>query len=267
MSDSVLLSIENTVATLTLNRPAALNALDFSMMDALVQQTLLIAADPSVRCVVLTGAGDHFMAGGDIKAFATTLPTPPAQRKADYEALVLRLHAAVELLNRIPAPVVAKVRGACAGFGLSLMAGCDLAIAADSAYFTTAYRTIGLTPDGGGTYFLPRLLGTRRAMELFLLSPRLTAARAMEIGLVSNVVPMADLDAAVQAVVANITNGPRLALGNAKRLVYQSAEHTLSEQLRAEAASFSSCAATNDFAEGITAFVEKRKPVFGGDEQ
>ena len=122
--------------------------------------------------VVLRGAGPHFMAGGDIRMFAALRDLPPAERTARFETFIGPVHAFLELLVRLPQPVIARVHGACAGFGLSLMAACDLAIASDDAYFTTAYRHIGLTPDGSGTWSLPRVVGPRKAMELVLLSPR-----------------------------------------------------------------------------------------------
>ena len=144
------------------------------------------------------------------------------------------------------------------------MAACDLAIAADDAYFTSAYRHIGLTPDGSGTWFLPRIVGPRKAMELVLLSPRLTAAEALAIGLVNKVVPRDELDAAVASATNSLAIGARLALANAKRLVRDSLDRTLPEQLAAEARSIAQCAGTADFVEGVTAFVAKRPPKFGG---
>ena len=148
---------------------------------------------------------------------------------------------------------------------MSLMAACDLAIASDDAYFTTAYRHIGLTPDGSGTWSLPRVVGPRKAMELVLLSPRLHAQEALRIGLVNRVVPASELDAAVESVAKSIADGPALALRNAKRLVRESLGRTLPEQLHAEAVSIAQCAATDDFVEGITAFLEKRAPRFSRD--
>ncbi len=263
MNDSILLEREGPVATLTLNRPDVLNVLDEAMVEALLTHAGALAADATVRVVVLRGAGPHFMAGGDIRMFAKLRDLPPAERTARFEGFIVPLHAALELLVRLPQPVVARVHGACAGFGMSLMAACDLAIASDDAYFTTAYRQIGLTPDGSGTWSLPRVVGPRKAMELVLLSPRLDAREALRIGLVNRVVPVAELDAAVAAVASSIVAGPPLALRNAKRLVRESLDHTLPEQLNAEATSIAQCAATGDFVEGVTAFLEKRPPHFG----
>ncbi len=264
MPDSILLERAGPVATLTLNRPDALNTLDFAMMEALVSHTAALAADQSLRCVVLKGAGRHFMAGGDLRTFAEMLPLPGMERKARFTALIGRLHAAIENLQRMPHPVVASVHGAVAGFGLSLMNACDLAIAADDAFFASAYRHIGLTPDGGGSYTLPRVVGVKKAMEIMLLGERFDAQQALALGLVNRVVPLAELDAATAVVVNALVAGPRLATANAKRLLNQSLGNTLSGQLNAEAESFGACTADDDFVEGIRAFVEKRPPRFGG---
>jgi len=262
MSSPLLVARDGPVATLTLNRPEQLNTLDFPLMDALIAAAADVAADTSLRVVVLRGAGKHFMAGGDLKTFAGELQKPPAQRNADFQAIINRLHAAIEALHRMPHPVVCGVQGAVAGFGLSLMNASDLVIAADSAYFASAYRNIALTADGGGSWSLPRIVGMRRAMEIMLLAERFDAAQALSWGLVNRVVPAAELDAAVAAVVRNLVEAPLLAVRNAKRLLRDSLAHSLSEQLAAEAVSFGACSATPDFAEGIAAFFEKRPARF-----
>ncbi len=262
MNDSVLLAREGPVATLTLNRPAALNVLDLAMVDALVPATAAIAADPAIRVLVVRGAGKHFMAGGDIRTFARSLGNAPDERRREFARLLERVHTVVETLARMPQPVVARVHGAVAGFGLSLMNACDLAIAADDAYFAGAYRQLGVTPDGGGTWSLPRIVGQRRALEILLLSERFDAARALDIGLVNRVVPAAGLDAEVERVVRTLVEGPREALAGTKRLVRGSLDRSLAEQLHAEAASFAGLTARDDFVEGVTAFLEKRAPRF-----
>jgi 2-(1,2-epoxy-1,2-dihydrophenyl)acetyl-CoA isomerase len=234
------------------------------MVEALAAHSLALAADRDVRVVVVAGAGPHFMAGGDVRMFASLADLPPAERMARFEQFIVPLHGVLEQLVRLPQPLIARVHGACAGFGLSLMAACDLAIAADDAYFTTAYRHIGLTPDGSGTWFLPRIVGPRKAMELVLLSPRLAAPEALAIGLVNKVVPRAELDAAVASAANSLAAGAALAIANAKRLLRGSLDRTLPEQLAAEAASIAQCAGTADFVEGVTAFVAKRPPKFGG---
>jgi 2-(1,2-epoxy-1,2-dihydrophenyl)acetyl-CoA isomerase len=177
MNSTLQSSRDGAIATLTLNRPASLNALDLDMIEALVAHTAALAADASVRCVIVNGAGKHFMAGGDIRMFAAELSTTPAERQQRFGGIIARVHAAIEQIHRMPQPVIASVHGAVAGFGLSLMGACDLAIAADDAYFTSAYRHIGLTPDGGSTWTLPRLVGVKKAMEIVLLGERFDARR------------------------------------------------------------------------------------------
>ena len=263
--ESILVSRDGAVATLTLNRPAALNALDAAMMEALVAQCATLAADSTLRVVVLRGAGRHFMAGGDLRTFALRLDTDPPQRQVEFQRIVERLHAAIEHLQRMPHAVIGAVQGAVAGFGLSLIGACDLVVASDDAYFSSAYRQIGLTPDGGGTWSLPRIVGLRKALEIYLLSERFDAREAWRIGLVNRVVEPSALDATVRDVAHSIACGPSLALRNVKRLLRESFDHSLSQQLRAEADSFGQCAATDDFAEGIRAFFDKRPPRFTSD--
>jgi 2-(1,2-epoxy-1,2-dihydrophenyl)acetyl-CoA isomerase len=232
------------------------------MVDALVPAAQEVARDDAIRAVVVQGAGPHFMAGGDIRTFARSAGDPADRRERDFARLVDRVHVAIEAIARMDKPVVARVQGAVAGFGLSLMNACDLAIAADDAYFAAGYRQIGISPDGGGTYSLPRIVGQRRALEILLLGGRFDAAHALSIGLVNRVVPLAELDATVARVVTSLVDGPRHALAATKRLVRGAFDATLSAQLAAEAASFGRLAATDDFLEGVAAFLDKRPPSF-----
>ncbi|MDQ2961611.1 MAG: enoyl-CoA hydratase-related protein [Pseudomonadota bacterium] len=267
MTSAILLARDGPVAKLTLNRPASLNALDAAMMDELVAHTTALAADDTLRCVVIRGAGKHFMAGGDIRHFAEQLALAPADRRERFMRTIEHLHVAIEQLQRMAHPVVASVHGAVAGFGLSLLCACDLAIAADTSYFTSAYRQLGVTPDGGLSYALPRQVGLKKAMEILLLGERFGADDALRVGLVNRVVPEAELDRATAAVVAAIVSGPVAAMRNGKRLIHQSLAQTLSAQLGAEAASFGACSATDDFVEGVRAFLDKRPPRFGGADE
>ncbi|MBP9653567.1 MAG: enoyl-CoA hydratase/isomerase family protein [Rhodocyclaceae bacterium] len=265
MNDQVLLDIRGAIATLTLNRPQAMNALGLEMGRAFLARVEELRQATGVKVVVVTGAGDHFMAGGDIKEFHTMVARAPETRERAFGKLIGELiNPAVEILRGLPQPIVGKVRGACAGFGFSLMAGCDLVLAADNAYFTTGYALLGTTADGGGTYFLPRLVGMKKAAELTLLAERLDAPQALALGLVNRVVPAAELDAACEALAVRLASGPSFAYANAKRLLNRSPGSGLAEQLVEEAASFGRCSASADFAEGVTAFVEKRKPLFKG---
>src|SRR5215218_143766 len=148
MTTPLLVSRDGGVATLTLNRPESLNALDLSLMDALVDASAEVASDDALRVVVIRGAGKHFMAGGDIRTFAGMLDGEPAERTRRFKRMIARLHSAIEAFHRMPHPVIGQVQGAVAGFGLSLMNACDVVVAADNAYFASAYRAIALTADG-----------------------------------------------------------------------------------------------------------------------
>jgi 2-(1,2-epoxy-1,2-dihydrophenyl)acetyl-CoA isomerase len=265
MANTVLLDVTNRVATLTLNRPAQLNALSMEMMEDLLVAVRKLRDVQNIDIVVIVGAGDHFMAGGDLKDFATQFHLGPEARKITFRAIVEKhVNQAVEVLQSLQQPVIAKVRGACAGFGMSLMLGCDLVVCADSTKFTTAYASIGLAADGGMTYFLPRVVGRRKAMELLLLAERFDAAEALRLGLVNRVVTAADLDAETAALVTRLQGGPRHAYGEIKRLLASSLDAKIESQLQSEAEAFARCSATDDFVEGITAFLEKRKPGFRG---
>jgi len=251
------------VATVTLNRPEALNTLSWDMNQELAELSSRLELDDSVRCVVLQGAGEHFMAGGDIKGFSAG-PSDAQSRKIGFERGIAQTHSIITRLRRMPKPVIASVQGAVAGFGVSLMCACDLVVAADNSYFTLAYCHIGTTPDGGATYALPRTVGTKLAMEIALLGDRFDAERALQLGLVNRVVPVAQRQDAAAALAARLAKGPTAVYGRTKRLINESHTHTLAEQLQAEQDSFVSSVLCADFAEGIAAFVDKRKPHFVG---
>lgn len=264
MSEPITTTLRGAVATITLNRPEALNALNLELAKALADAVLGLEADERVRCVVIRGAGGHFMAGGDLKFFKARLAEPAPERRRFFRAMVETVHPTMIALRRMPKPVIASVEGAAAGFGMSLMLACDLAIAAESAYFSLAYVNIGTSPDGSGTFFLPRAVGLRRAMEIALLGERIDAKRALELALVNRVVPSEALAAETERLAERLANGPTLAIAATKRLLNRSLEAPLEAQLEAEAASFSACAASEDFVEGINAFIEKRKPAYRG---
>lgn len=265
MAGTALLDVANGIATLTLNRPAALNALSVEMMQDLSVAARELAGRKDVDVVVITGAGDHFMAGGDLKDFARHLHLSPEARLAAFKAMIVQyINPTIETLQSLGQPVIARVRGACAGFGLSLMAGCDLVVCADDTTFTTAYSAVGLSGDGGASYFLPRIVGRRKAAELMLLGERFDASRALQLGLVNRCVPVAELDAEVGRLVDRLRVGPRHAYAEIKRLLADSHDNQIESQLQSEAEAFARCGATADFAEGVTAFLEKRRAVFRG---
>ncbi len=264
MSD-LLIDVADGVATLTMNRPQARNALSSEMRAALDDAFHRFEADESVRCVVLRGAGEHFMAGGDVKGFGETLAeTDPAGMRDLFLHRVHELHTLMFAMRRLPKPIVASVRGAAAGAGVSFAACCDLIIASEDAFFTLAYSLIGTSPDGGSTFALPRAIGSKKAMEMALLGDRIDAASMARFGLVNFVVPTDELEAETAALAARLATGPTRAYGHAKRLVYASLENQMERQLQMEAEAFADCASSEDFREGVSAFVEKRKAVFRG---
>jgi 2-(1,2-epoxy-1,2-dihydrophenyl)acetyl-CoA isomerase len=262
MAETVLLSFEEGVATVTLNRPEVMNALDIEMARALPGAIEHAAYSSAVRAIVLTGSGANFMVGGDIRVFAEHLGHGTQDDLVDA---VRQFQRAAKLLRRAPKPVLAKVRGAVAGGGMSLVLACDLVAAAADTTFTAAYAGIGASPDGGMTYHLPRLVGQRVALEIAMLSEPLDAARALELGLVNWVVPEPELDEVAARTAARLAKGPTRALARTKALVSQSFGREMSDQLEAELESFVNCfAGSPDFAEGVRAFVEKRRPAFRG---
>ncbi len=260
----VLVAREGAVATITLNRPKALNALNRELTLALREAVFSAEQDRAVRCLVLRG-GEHFMAGGDLKWFHQQLgASGPAELRTQFESFVQEVHALIISLRRMPKPVLASVRGAAAGFGLSLMMACDLALAADNAYFTLAYALIGTSPDGSSTFSLPRIVGQKKAMELALLGERFDAAAAERLGLVNRVVPAASLDEETARLAARLAAGPTAVYARTKALLNASLQNSLEAQLQREAEAFAQSASEPDFKEGLAAFLEKRAPRFKG---
>jgi 2-(1,2-epoxy-1,2-dihydrophenyl)acetyl-CoA isomerase len=255
---TILLEISDGVAEITLNRPEAANALSAEMARELYDAVLRCDADAAVRAVLITGNGRFFCAGGDLKSFAAQgddLPRHLKQVTGDF-------HAAVSRLNRMDAPVVIAVNGVAAGAGFSFALVGDLAVAAESARFTMAYTRAGLSPDGSSTYFLPRIVGLRRAKELTLTNRTLTAAEAQEWGIVNQVVADAELLATTRALARELAGGATQALGTAKRLLDSGLNATLETAMEDEAQAISALARTDDGREGIQAFLEKRAAAF-----
>lgn len=264
MTDHLLVTKEDGVATMTMNRPEARNAVTLEMRKAMFDTVDDFEHDSSVRCVVLRGAGGHFMAGGDIRNMKDYLEMEPLERKVVFEHRVHDLNLMMLALKRMDKPVIASVQGAAAGAGMSFMLACDLAICSDDAFFKFSYVGIGASPDGSGSYHLPRIIGVRKALELALLGDTLDAGEALRLGLVNWVVPAADIDAETDKLARRLASGPTVSLASIKRLTYASYANSYPAQLAMEAESFGICAATDDWAEGVTAFLEKRKPQFVG---
>lgn len=261
MTETVLYGARDGVASITLNRPEVLNALDADMIRRLKDAAEHAAGDPSVRVILLRGAGRAFLAGGNVATFHANLTRLPQM----VATLAGELHRAVLALRRAPKPVVASVHGAVAGAGVSLTAAADFVIAAADTVFTLAYSRIGASPDGGATWFLPRLAGYQKTLELMLLSEPVDAAVMRELGVVNRVVAAAELEQETSRIIERLAAGPTLAYAETKMLVNEAFGHSLGAHLDEEAQAFARCAATRDFAEGVTAFVEKRAPVFKGE--
>jgi 2-(1,2-epoxy-1,2-dihydrophenyl)acetyl-CoA isomerase len=262
MSEDLLTAIDGAVARITFNRPAARNAVNPGMITAMHRFLQAIEHDRRVRCIVLAGAGDHFMAGGDVLGFKEALERSSEQRRAEFEGRVQSAAPVFTQLARMPQPIVARVQGAAAGAAVGFVAGADIVICSENSIFIVAHVNIGASPDGSTSYYLPRSVGVRKATELAMLGEKLTASDALALGLVNRVVPDAELDTATAAVVDRIVAAPATSLRRAKFLMRQSLDNTLERQLQLEAESFGECAATEDFVEGVSAFAQKRKAVF-----
>jgi 2-(1,2-epoxy-1,2-dihydrophenyl)acetyl-CoA isomerase len=256
----VLLERTDPVATITLNRPEAYNALNLALSRELFRVVLEVDEDPAVRCIVVTGAGKAFCGGGDVKDFAQSLDRIGILVKE----LTTNLHGVVSRLNRSSKPVITAINGVAAGGGLSLALSGDVVVATESARLTMAYSRIAATPDGSSTYFLPRLIGLRRALELYLTNRVLTAREALDWGLITRVVPDVEFPGAVRALAIELSQGPTRAFGGAKALLHQSTHESLETQMELEAQAIAASGRTEDFREGVTAFVAKRAPAFRG---
>jgi len=244
------------VATLTLNRPDAYNALDLALGRELFQASIELDEDAGVRCVVITGSGKAFCAGGDVKSFVDNL----GRIGAHIKELTTYLHGAISRLCRSDKPVIMAVNGVAAGGGFSLALSGDLVVAAESAKFTMAYSRIAATPDGSSSYFLPRLVGVRRSLELYLTNRPLTAREALEWGMITRVVPDGELVSAVTTLARELAQGPSKAFGAAKRLFHQSTWESLETQMELEAQAIAASGRTEDFRAGVTAFADKKPP-------
>ncbi len=230
-------------------------------MQELMHASIRCDEDPGIRAVVATGSGRFFSAGGDLSAFADA---------GDEAGMLLKemttyFHAAISRFSRMNAPIIAAVNGIAAGAGMSFVAACDLAIAAESAMFTSAYTAASLTPDGSSTYFVPRLIGMRRAMELMLTNRRLSAAEALEWGLINRVVPDDELMPTVRELATELAAGGTLAYGAVKRMLHETFAGTLETQMEMEARAIAAMSHTHDGREGIDAFLNKRRPEFRGE--
>ncbi|HVS99774.1 MAG TPA: enoyl-CoA hydratase-related protein [Solirubrobacterales bacterium] len=262
--NTLQIEIEGDLGTLTLNRPDAFNAMSPELIEELMTATAWLADRAPIRALIVTGAGPAFCAGGDVTWFRKGMEAGELDISADVRRGAEALHTAIVDLRRIEVPVVAAVNGPAAGAGFSLALACDLRIAADSAFFAPAYGRIGASPDGGMTYFLPRVLGPAKALELLLDDPNLSAAAALEMGLVSEVVPGDDLIGRARERAAKLAGLAPHYVKMAKRLVGVSLENSITEHLQLERHGIADSMATEDARLGVTAFFSGEKPEFTG---
>lgn len=262
MEEAVLWSREGSVATITLNRPAQFNAMN-SELSAGLRRALMECWDAAeVRAIILTGSGRAFSGGGDIKFFVEQLA---AQRLvSSLEKMMPILHSAIALIREIPKPVVAALNGVAAGGGFGLALACDFRIASPQVTMLTAFLGIGASPDSSSTFFLPRYVGLAKATDMFLRNTPVTAQEALELGLLTAVVKPEHVMPEAHKLAEELAQGPTAAFGRTKLLLNQSLGSSLHEQLHSEARSITLSMGTPDFAEGVTAFVEKRKANFSG---
>ena len=259
--ETVIFEADGAVATVALNRPKAANGMNLPMMRELADVAIRCDEDASIRAVIVTGAGQFFSAGGDMKGFAAAGDRAGALIKE----MTMYFHSAVSHFSRMDAPVIGAVNGMAAGAGFSLAVSCDLVVAAESAVFLSAYTSAGLSPDGSSTYFVPRLIGMRRAVELMLTNRRLSAAEALEWGLINEIVADHELADRARELAAALAAGPTVAYGAIKNMLHASLDSSLETQMELEARTIADMTRTRDSREGIAAFNVKRPPEFKGE--
>jgi 2-(1,2-epoxy-1,2-dihydrophenyl)acetyl-CoA isomerase len=259
-NSSIILKIENSVGWISLNRPDVFNSFNKEMA-LLMQQTLDICAnDSNVRAIVISGNGKAFCAGQDLKE-VTTPELNPGFRKIleeHYNPIISRIRS-------IEKPIIAAVNGVAAGAGANIALACDIVVAAESAVFIQAFSKIGLIPDSAGTFFLPRLIGFQKASALMMLGDKVSAAEALNLGMIYKLFPVAIFEEEVVALANTLANMPTKALGLTKKLLNQSLSNNVDQQLALESDLQIEASSSNDYKEGVTAFVEKRKPEFKGN--
>ncbi|MBW2094342.1 MAG: enoyl-CoA hydratase [Deltaproteobacteria bacterium] len=257
---TLLFDVQKNVGHITLNRPEAANAINLELSKDLMKALMQCDEDPLIRAVLIKGAGPLFCAGGDVKGFAEKGEDLPHYHKQ----VTVHLHSAMSYLVRMDPPVVAAVHGSAAGAGMSLACACDMTLAAESTRFMMAYTKIGLTPDGGATYTLSRVVGVKRTLELALTNRLLSAEEALQWGIVTRVVPEKDLIQEATALAESLAAGPTKAFGATKRLVQSGLTESFEGQMKHESRSIAEMSRTADAREGISAFVAKRAPNFKG---
>jgi 2-(1,2-epoxy-1,2-dihydrophenyl)acetyl-CoA isomerase len=259
MSDNLRFEIADRIATITLDRPERMNAFTFEMIDAWTAALVECRRNDAVRVVIVTGAGKAFCSGGDIVEMKDRLKNPPAQRKNELFNRIQRIPLALEDLDK---PVLVAVNGAATGAGMDMALMGDIRYAAESARFAETYVKVGLVPGAGGAHFLPRIVGTAKALELFWSADFIDAAEALRIGLVNKVLPDAELMPFVRGVAAKIAEAPALSVRFIKRAVQQGMRSDLRSNLDLISSHYAVVTAGADHREAVEAFIAKRKPVF-----
>lgn len=257
----LLIQQDGGVLTITMNRPEVLNAFNDTMLEELTEAVEDAAQDDAVRCVVLTGAGRAFGSGQDLRSLAEGRASGALGAVSEH---LQKYHRVVLAIRNMPKPVIAAVRGVAAGISCNIALACDMRIAADNAVFIEAFARIGLIPDGGGGYFLPRLVGVGKAIELSMLADEVSGPEAERLGLVNKCVPLAEFEAATTAFAQRLANGPTRAYGLIKQLIYTSAEADLQTALRLEGELQDMAFKTEDHQNAVAAFLQKRPREYKG---
>jgi enoyl-CoA hydratase/carnithine racemase len=259
MSD-LLYEVKDRIATITLNRPDKLNAFTGPMIDAWARALGEAQADDQVHVVIVTGAGRAFCAGGDVGRMGEGAPSPLEHKNQLWESI----HRIPKQLEQMDKPVLAMVNGVAVGAGMGMCLMCDVRVASEEARFSTGYVKVGLVPGDGDTYFLPRLVGPAKALELLWTADFIDAGEALRLGIVNRVVPSAELREATYALARQIAEGPQIPIRMIKRLVYQSLRLDLRTHLDLVSSHMAIARQTADHAEGVAAFKDKRSPKFQG---
>lgn len=260
--ETVVYTLDGTVATVAMNRPEALNALSLQLtldLGAAIRQAIANGA----RAVVLTGNGRAFCSGGDLREMQS-MWKKEGRIEAFLEDPLAALHNVIKMIRETPIPFIAAVNGVCAGAGTNFAMACDMVVAAENATFNEAFVRIGLSPDCGGTYFLPRAIGEKLAAELFMTGETVTAERAIQIGMINRVVPVDDLAVAAAMFAEKLSKAPTGSVGRIKSMLNASFSNDLTSQLALEHECQIESGKSNDFKEGVAAFFEKRTPNFTG---
>ncbi|GCE27920.1 2-(1,2-epoxy-1,2-dihydrophenyl)acetyl-CoA isomerase [Dictyobacter alpinus] len=257
----VLINFEAGVLTIIMNRPTVLNAFNELMIQEMTEVVEAAAQDETIRCVILTGAGRAFGAGQDLSAFAGE---PSANDSEAAQEHLAAYHRLINSILQLPQPIIAAIHGVATGISLNIALACDLRIAADNARLSEAFARIGLVPDGGGAYFLTRLLGAGKALELALLAEEISGTEAARIGLVTSSVPQSGLEETVRALALRLAHGPTRTYGLIKKLFQEAQDKDLAAVLQLEGKYQSMAIETADHREGVQAFMQKRPPKYSG---